>query len=94
MQIRHPTAAMIARAATAQDNIVGDGTTSNILVIGDLLTQAERLIQDGIHPRIIADGYEKGRIEALKFLKGFKLEKKIDISLLRHVARTSLSTKI
>jgi len=44
MQIRHPTAAMIARAATAQDNIVGDGTTSNILVIGDLLSQAERLI--------------------------------------------------
>ena len=37
MQIQHPTAAMIARAATAQDDIVGDGTTSNVLLIGELL---------------------------------------------------------
>ncbi len=56
MQIRHATAAMIARAATAQDDMVGDGTTSNVLVIGELLKQAERLIQEGVHPRIIADG--------------------------------------
>jgi T-complex protein 1 subunit zeta len=94
MQIRHPTAAMIARAATAQDSIVGDGTTSNILVIGDLLKQAERLIQDGIHPRIIADGYEKGKVQSLKFLDGFRTKDKIDTSLLRHVAKTSLSTKL
>ncbi len=47
---------MIARAATAQDDMVGDGTTSNVLVIGELLKQAERLIQEGVHPRIIADG--------------------------------------
>ncbi len=56
MQIRHATAAMIARAATAQDDSVGDGTTSNVLVIGDLLKHAERLIQEGVHPRLIADG--------------------------------------
>ena len=43
MQIQHPTAAMIARAATAQDEIVGDGTTSSVLFIGELLRQAERL---------------------------------------------------
>lgn len=42
MQIQHPTAAMIARAATAQDEITGDGTTSNVLFIGELLRQAER----------------------------------------------------
>ena len=47
---------MIARAATAQDDIVGDGTTSNVLFIGELLKQAEKLIQDGIHPRIISSG--------------------------------------
>jgi T-complex protein 1 subunit zeta len=45
MQIQHPTAAMIARSATAQDDIVGDGTTSNVLFIGELLKQAQRLIQ-------------------------------------------------
>lgn len=37
MQIQHPTAAMIARASTAQDEIVGDGTTSNVLFTGELM---------------------------------------------------------
>jgi len=45
MQIQHPTAGMIARSATAQDDIVGDGTTSNVLLIGELMKQAQRLIQ-------------------------------------------------
>lgn len=46
MQIQHPTALMIARAATAQDEIVGDGTTSNVLFIGELMKQAQRLVQE------------------------------------------------
>jgi T-complex protein 1 subunit zeta len=46
MQIQHPTALMIARAATAQDDIVGDGTTSNVLFIGEMLKQAQRLVQE------------------------------------------------
>lgn len=57
MQIQHPTAGMIARSATAQDDIVGDGTTSNVLLIGELLKQAQRLIQEQVHPRIITEGY-------------------------------------
>ena len=58
MQIRHPTASMIARSAVAQDDTVGDGTTSNVLLIGELLKTAERLVVEGTHPRTIADGYE------------------------------------
>jgi len=42
MQIQHPTAGMIARAASAQDDIVGDGSTSNVLIVGELLKVAER----------------------------------------------------
>ena len=57
MQIQHPTAGMIARSATAQDDIVGDGTTSNVLLIGDLMKQAQRLVQEQVHPRIITEGY-------------------------------------
>jgi len=68
MQIQHPTAGMIARSATAQDDIVGDGTTSNVLLIGDLMKQAQRLIQEQVHPRVITEGYELARKEALKFL--------------------------
>jgi T-complex protein 1 subunit zeta len=47
MQIQNPTATMIARAATAQDEITGDGTTSNVLLIAELLKQAHRFISEG-----------------------------------------------
>ena len=52
---------MIARSATAQDDIVGDGTTSNVLLIGELMKLAQRLIQEKVHPRVITEGYELAR---------------------------------
>jgi len=94
MQIQNPTAVMIARAATAQDDITGDGTTSVVLMVGELLKQADRYIAEGLHPRVIADGYEQAKTEALKFLDGFKLQKEVDRELLLSVARTSLATKL
>lgn len=57
---------MIARAATAQDDICGDGTTSVVLLVGELLKQADRHISEGLHPRIITDGFEIAKAEALK----------------------------
>lgn len=57
---------MIARAATAQDDITGDGTTSVVLLVGELLKQANRHISEGLHPRVITDGYEIAKDEALK----------------------------
>ncbi len=65
MQIQHPTAAMIGRCSVAQDTTVGDGTTSNVLFIGELLKQAERLISEGVHPRVITFGYEHAKNMAL-----------------------------
>lgn len=94
MQIQNPTAVMIARAATAQDDICGDGTTSVVLMVGELLKQADRHIQEGLHPRVITDGYEIAKNETLKFLDEFKVTREIDRELLLSVARTSLSTKI
>ncbi|KAL4985009.1 chaperonin Cpn60/TCP-1 family [Aspergillus falconensis] len=94
MQIQNPTAVMIARAATAQDDITGDGTTSVVLLVGELLRQADRHISEGLHPRVITDGYEIAKNEALKFLDQFKIERAIDRELLLSVARTSLSTKL
>ena len=67
-QIQNPTAAMIARAATAQDEITGDGTTSNVLLIGELLKQAERYIQEGLHPRVVTEGFDMAKNEALKVI--------------------------
>lgn len=95
MQIQHPTAVMIARAATAQDEITGDGTTSVILLVGELLKQAERFISEGVHPQVIVDGFETAREGALKYLDQFKTEKpSFDREFLLQVAKTSLSTKV
>lgn len=94
MQIQHPTAAMIARAATAQDEITGDGTTSNVLLIGELLKQSERFIGDGIHPRVITEGFDLCKRESLEFLEQYKIKKEINRELLIQVAKTSLRTKV
>lgn len=87
---------MIGRASTAQDDIVGDGTTSNVLFIGELMRQAERYIQEGVHPRILVDGIELAKQETLKFLEQIKIPIQGDITkeILIDVAKTSLETKL
>jgi T-complex protein 1 subunit zeta len=85
---------MIGRAATAQDDMVGDGTTTNVLFIGELMRQAERYIGDGVHPRILVEGMEMAKNEVLRFLEEFKLAKEVTRDLLLQVAKTSLNTKI
>lgn len=60
---------MIAKAATAQDEITGDGTTSIVLKVGELLKQAERYISEGLHPRVITEGYDLAKKEALNVKK-------------------------
>jgi len=97
MQIQHPTAMLIARTATAQDDITGDGTTSAVLLCGELMKQAERYYMEGLHPRVIADGYEKAKDHTLAFLEEFKTnisDPLQDRELLTSVARTSLRTKL
>ncbi|KAL7451477.1 hypothetical protein ACHAWC_003297 [Mediolabrus comicus] len=74
MQIQHPTAALIARTATAQDEVTGDGTTSTVLLCGELLKQAHRYTSEGLHPRVIADGFDIARDATLKFLEEFKVD--------------------
>jgi T-complex protein 1 subunit zeta len=95
MQIQHPTAALIARTATSQDDITGDGTTSNVLLIGELLKQSSRFLSEGLHPRAIIEGLDVAKEEALRVLESFKVKKDVlDTELLRSVARTSLRTKL
>jgi T-complex protein 1 subunit zeta len=98
MQIQHPTAALIARTATAQDDVTGDGTTSTVLLVGALLKEAFRYVQEGLHPRLITTGYDLARDACLEFLQD-KLAQKIDnpiaqTNLLVQIATTSLGTKL
>ncbi|CAI5991205.1 unnamed protein product [Closterium sp. NIES-64] len=98
-QIQNPTAVMIARTAVAQDDIAGDGTTSTVLLIGELLKQSERYIAEGMHPRLLCDGFERGKKAALAFLEDFKTTVSMegdapDKDTLKLVARTTLRTKV
>ncbi|KIM92089.1 hypothetical protein PILCRDRAFT_810110 [Piloderma croceum F 1598] len=94
MQIQNPTAAMIARTAVAQDDQVGDGTTSVVLLVGELLKQADRYISEGVHPTVIGGGFDLAKKEALAFLDEFKQPAKLDRATLINVAYTSLATKV
>jgi len=95
MQIQHPTASIIARTATAQDDQTGDGTTSNVLFVGEMMQISEHYIQEGLHPRIIASGIDTARKESLEFLESFKVPiDTTDREQLCCVARTSLRSKL
>jgi len=85
-----------------KDDVTGDGTTSTVLLCGELLKQAERRTSEGLHPRIVTDGFDIARDATLKFLDEFKvpLAESDDSSaienreLLRCIASTSLRTKL
>ncbi|XP_026191194.1 T-complex protein 1 subunit zeta 1 [Cyclospora cayetanensis] len=98
MQIQHPTASLIARAATAQDEVTGDGTTSAVLFIGELLRQSERFIAEGVHPRLLCAGFDKARQRTLELLDEMRVNVSVsprpDRELLLSVARSSLRTKL
>ncbi|KAG9391839.1 Chaperonin Cpn60/TCP-1 [Carpediemonas membranifera] len=95
MQIQHPTASLIARTATAQDDIAGDGTTAAILLISEVLNQAEAyILREGTHPRVITDGIEHAKNSVLQFIKTCKIPIEPIYDELIKVARTSLRTKL
>ncbi|XP_028133759.2 T-complex protein 1 subunit zeta [Diabrotica virgifera virgifera] len=94
MQIQHPTASLIARASTAQDDMTGDGTTSTVLVIGELLKQADIYIAEGLHPRLLTDGFDKARTKALEVLEKMKISIEANKETLTDICRTSLRTKL
>jgi len=98
MQIQNPTAVMIARTAVAQDDITGDGTSSTVLIIGELLKQAERYLNEGLHPRVIVEGFEAAKKASIKFLDAWKQPtggpEAPDRELLTCVAKTALRTKL
>ncbi|KOB69983.1 Uncharacterized protein OBRU01_16133 [Operophtera brumata] len=94
MQIQHPTASLIARASTAQDDATGDGTTSTVLLIGELLKQADIYISEGLHPRILTEGLDVARGKALEILDSMKIPVEIKRENLLDITRTSLKTKV
>ncbi|MGI0083621.1 MAG: thermosome subunit beta, partial [Nitrososphaerales archaeon] len=93
--VQHPGAKMIVEIAKTIDNEVGDGTTSAVVLAGALLENAEELIDKGVHPTVIVDGYRKAAIQAQKILDKIAIKvKPDDKETLAKVARTSMASKL
>ncbi len=95
MEVQHPAAKMMVEVAKTQDDEVGDGTTTSVVVAGELLKKAEELIDQGIHPTVIVDGYRQASIRALEVLDQIAIKiDPTDKAMLRRVAEVSLASKI
>jgi len=94
MQIRHPTASLIAKTCTAQNDNTGDGTTSTVLLIGELLKCSEGYVNDGVHPHILTEGFAIAHKKTLELLAELKTKSQVDDETLLEVAKSSIATKL
>ena len=95
IEVQHPAAKMMVQVAKTQDEEVGDGTTTSVILAGELLKNAEELLDQDIHPSVIVDGYRKATEKALEIIE--KMAKEADLAdetTLKNVAMTSMSSKV
>ncbi|MGA2160876.1 MAG: thermosome subunit alpha [Methanoregula sp.] len=94
ISVQHPGAKMVIEVAKTQDDEVGDGTTTAVVIAGSLMEQAEHLLELGIHPTVIAQGYRLGMQKALEITASlsFKVDPK-DRKTLVKIADTAITGK-
>jgi len=94
LDIEHPAAKMVVEVAKTQDNECGDGTTSAVVLAGELLKKSESLIDQNVHPTVISNGFRLAAQEAVRILKGMGIEISIgDKKSLKLVAQTAMTGK-
>ncbi|MDO8628249.1 MAG: TCP-1/cpn60 chaperonin family protein, partial [Nanoarchaeota archaeon] len=94
MQIEHPAAKMVVEVAKTQESEVGDGTTTAVIFAGELLKNAERLLEQEIHPTVIARGYRVACDQAVKFLENMaETLSPSDEETLKKIAMTAMTGK-
>ncbi|MEM2668571.1 MAG: thermosome subunit beta [Candidatus Bathyarchaeia archaeon] len=94
IEVEHPAAKMMVEVAKAQDDMVGDGTTTVVVLAGELLKKAEELLDQNIHPTVIVSGYRKAAQKAVEVLD--KISMAVDVNdreTLKKVALTSMGSK-
>ena len=94
LDVQHPAAKMLVEVAKTQDNEVGDGTTTAVVLTGELLEKAEKLLDKDVHPTVVVDGYKKASEKAKEILSS--LSEAInpnDADTLRRIAMTAMGTK-
>ena len=95
IDVQHPAAKMMVEVAKTQDSEVGDGTTSSVILAGELLKRAEKLLQQKIHPTVITEGFRKASEKAVEILEEMSIKSGIDDAEgLKNCARTCMSSKI
>ncbi len=94
ISVQHPGAKMVIEVAKTQDNEVGDGTTTAVVLVGALLEQAENLLELGIHPTVISAGYRLGMEKALEIVDGLALKvEPTDKKTLSKICDTAITGK-
>ena len=95
MDIEHPAAKMMVEVSKTTDNEVGDGTTSVVILTGELLSKAEALIDKDVHPTIIVDGYRKAEEKSLQLFDEIAIPvNPLDRDMLKKVSMVSMRSKI
>jgi thermosome len=95
IDVEHPAAKMMVEVAKTQDDEVGDGTTTSVIVAGELLSKAEELIDKNVHPTVIIDGYRRAADRALQVLEEIAIPvNPTDRETLKKIAVTSMASKI
>ena len=93
MDIENPVAKMIVEVAKAQDDEIGDGTTTAVIIAGKLLEKAEALLEQDVHPTVIVQGYKQAAAKAQEVLKKMAIDVSGDQEMLLKIARTSIRGK-
>src|SRR5712692_9835635 len=94
LDVQHPAAKMLVEVSKTQDQEVGDGTTTAVLLSGQLLEQAESLLDKDVHPTVIVDGYTKAAERAMEILDKLAIPiSEKDDAVLKQVAMTSKYSK-
>ncbi len=94
MQVEHPAAKMIVEVAKTQEAEVGDGTTTAVVIAGELLRRAEELLDQNVHPTVVARGYRMAEEKAQEILnKIAENVKPENVDILQKIAVTALTGK-
>ena len=94
IEVEHPAAKMMVEIAKTQDNMVGDGTTTAVVLAGELLRRAEELLDQNIHPIILISGYRKAAQRAMETITSNSIPvQPDDKATLRKVAITTMGSK-
>ncbi len=93
IDVQHPAAKMVVEVAKTQDTECGDGTTTAVVLAGELLKRSEELIEQNIHPTVITNGFKQAAAKAIEILNDISIDVSNDDEMLKRVSNTAMTGK-